>query len=41
MSRAYSFVQDLEAAGCGDVQAVREFKHELIAAQQDKRTEKK
>ena len=41
VSRAYSFVQDLEAAGFGDVQAVRDFKHELIEAQQDKRTEKK
>ena len=41
VSRAYSFVQDLEAAGFGNVQAVRDFKHELTEAQQDKRTEKK
>jgi transcriptional regulator with XRE-family HTH domain len=36
VSRAYSFVQELEAAGFGDVQAVRDFKHELIQAQQEK-----
>jgi transcriptional regulator with XRE-family HTH domain len=35
ISRAYSFVQELEAAGFGDVQAVRDFKHELIEAQRE------
>ncbi len=36
ISRAYSFVQDLEEAGFGDVQAVRDFKNELEEAQQEK-----
>ncbi len=41
MSRAYSFVKELEAAGFGDVQAVRDFKNELIEAQREKKTEER
>lgn len=36
VSRAYSFVQDLETAGFGDVQAVRDFKHELLEERKEK-----
>ncbi len=41
MSRAYSFVQELEEAGFGDVQAVRDFKNELEEAQREKKAEER
>jgi len=41
ISRAYSFVQALEEAGFGDVQAVRDFKNELEEAQREKKTEER
>lgn len=41
MSRVYSFVQALEEAGFGDVQAVRDFKNELEEVQREKKTEER
>ncbi len=35
VSRAYSFIKELEAAGFGDVQAVRDFRNELQEAKNE------
>ncbi len=39
ISRAFSFVEDLEAAGFGNVQAVRDFRSELLEARRKEKTE--